>query len=92
MARWASWTQNKGATRAVMQSDGNFVIYGANNVPLWQTGTAGQPTAYARVQANGSFSIAAEMPAWARFGYPPTLKSVRRLIEYGPFTVFSYNW
>lgn len=23
---WASWTQNKGATRAVMQEDGNFVI------------------------------------------------------------------
>lgn len=89
---WASWTQNKGATRAVMQYDGNFVIYGANNVPLWQTGTAGQPTAYARIQANGSFSIAAEMPAWARFGYTPTLKPVRRLVEYGPITVFAYDW
>ncbi|MDI2590010.1 putidacin L1 family lectin-like bacteriocin [Pseudomonas sp. 681] len=89
---WASWTQNKGATRAVMQTDGNFVIYNASNVPLWQTGTAGQPNAYARIQTNGSFSIAAELPAWARFGYTPTLKPVRFLIEYGPYTVFSYKW
>ncbi|WKV97459.1 hypothetical protein PYV50_02345 [Pseudomonas sp. H22_DOA] len=56
-----------------MQEDGNFVIYGQDNTPLWFTGTAGKPGAMAKIQANGSFSIISEKPVWARFGFTPTI-------------------
>ncbi|MGH8448256.1 putidacin L1 family lectin-like bacteriocin [Pseudomonas sp.] len=78
--RWASYTQNKGATRAVFQADGNFVVYAANNVPLWNSGTGGNPGATLRLQPNGSLAVVQEVPVWARFGYTPTIR--RRKIYY----------
>jgi hypothetical protein len=40
---FATNTNGKPATRAVMQSDGNFVDYGTNNVAFWASGTSGHP-------------------------------------------------
>ncbi|SEP27882.1 hypothetical protein [Nitrosovibrio sp. Nv6] len=43
---WSSST--KDAIRAIMKSDGNFVLYGYRDQPLWASGTSG---------ANGSFLV-----------------------------------
>lgn len=86
---WASYTQGKGATSAVMQGDGNFVIY-AGSKALWWTATAGNPDAYAQVQANGSFSVCVQRPVWARFGFTPKVTPKKTLVEYGPYSLPSF--
>jgi len=68
---WNSGTYGKGATQAVMQADGNFVIYNAQGVALWNTGTYGHPGAYAQIQKNGAFVICSGTLLWARFGWAP---------------------
>ncbi len=40
---WASNTNGRPVTHAIMQTDGNFVAYAANNAPFWATGTDGHP-------------------------------------------------
>ncbi|MEV7524473.1 glycoside hydrolase domain-containing protein [Streptomyces sp. NPDC091371] len=49
------------SAKLTMQSDGNLVLsYKAGNgtaVPLWATGTYGNPGAYATVQADGNFVV-----------------------------------
>ena len=35
-----------------MQTDGNLVLYRADNTPVWSSGTAGNPGAYARFEAS----------------------------------------
>ncbi len=40
---WASGTDGKGATRAALQDDGNFVLYAGDDNPVWATNTAGNP-------------------------------------------------
>jgi hypothetical protein len=90
---WFSGTANIGATQAVMQGDGNFVISNAAGQPLWYTGTGGFPGAYAQIQANGNFVIAYQVPIWARFGFVPTAPRVPKfLVEYGPYTVWTWNF
>ncbi|HSW80330.1 MAG TPA: cohesin domain-containing protein [Candidatus Saccharimonadales bacterium] len=42
---------------ARMQSDGNFAVYNASNVPLWSTKTSGHPGAHAILQTDGNFVI-----------------------------------
>ncbi len=42
---------------AIMQSDGNFVVYDALNKPLWSTMTAGNLGAKAVMQTDGNFVI-----------------------------------
>lgn len=42
--------------RAIMQGDGNFVIY-RGTVPHWSTGTAGNPGAAAIFQGDGNFVV-----------------------------------
>ena len=44
---WASNTYGQNSQYAIMQPDGNFVIYGPDNPPnaLWASGTNGQGTA-----------------------------------------------
>ena len=48
---WASGT-NPGGASAVMQDDGNFVVYNASNAQLWSSRTAG-PAAYLVLGNNG---------------------------------------
>lgn len=38
---WASGTDGKGAVRAALQDDGNFVLYAGDNNAVWATDTAG---------------------------------------------------
>lgn len=63
------WTGTTGtAGRAVLQGDGNFVIYDSENVPLWFTGTGGNPGASLVVQSDGNIVLysAAGLPLWHR--------------------------
>lgn len=83
---WHSATSNRGANQAVMQHDGNFVIY-ANDTPIWNTGTQGNPGAYAQVKEDGSFSVAIDKPVWARFGFTPYTKPKRTVVQYGPYSL-----
>jgi hypothetical protein len=43
--RWSSNTQGQDSQYAIMQTDGNFVIYDSSQPPnaLWTTGTRGSP-------------------------------------------------
>lgn len=64
------WTTDTGGQRghyAVMQADGNFVLYDAQNGALWTSDTFGFEGAYARVQNDGNFVVyeAAGLPIWA---------------------------
>ncbi|HEX7304072.1 LysM peptidoglycan-binding domain-containing protein [Lentzea sp.] len=38
---WASGTDGKGAVRAALQDDGNFVLYTSDDNAVWATGTQG---------------------------------------------------
>ncbi|MFD9698593.1 LysM peptidoglycan-binding domain-containing protein [Lentzea sp. NPDC059081] len=38
---WASGTDGKGAVRATLQDDGNFVLYAGDDSAVWATGTQG---------------------------------------------------
>jgi hypothetical protein len=50
---WQSGTGSPGA-RAVLQGDGNFVIYSASNAVLWASNTAGNPGTTLAVQNDGN--------------------------------------
>ena len=53
---WESNTTGKDASHAVMQSDGNFVIYDTSGNVLWATDTAPQPdyAAFIKLQDDGN--------------------------------------
>ena len=51
--RWTPNTGNKGATHLLMQTDGNLVLYTANNTPVWQS-TATGGAAHLIVQTDGN--------------------------------------
>ena len=58
VALWASNTCcNSSINRAVMQGDGNLVLYDTNNTPHWASGTNGYPGAFAAIQSDGNFVI-----------------------------------
>jgi len=40
-----------------MQFDGNFVVYDADETPVWNAFTAGNPGAYLTVQGDGNVVI-----------------------------------
>jgi hypothetical protein len=65
-ALWASNTVGKPITRAVMQGDGNFVVYDANNHAYWATGTWPHPGAWIVLQSDGNLVIydGAMHPLW----------------------------
>src|SRR5437773_2200413 len=48
-ARWATGTDGRTVSQAVMQTDGNFVLYGPAG-PIWATATEGHPGSYLAVQ------------------------------------------
>jgi hypothetical protein len=51
---WQSGTEGHSGARAVLQSDGNFVIYSASNAILWASNTAGNPGTTLAVQNDGN--------------------------------------
>jgi hypothetical protein len=65
-ALWASDTRSPyGELR--FQADGNLVLYSANGVVVWTSGTAGHPGATLRLQADGNLVIysAQGRPLWS---------------------------
>lgn len=67
-ALWASGTHGRSAGMVVMQHDGNFVMYDANNVPLWSSeGSWGHDGAWLIVQNDGNVVIYTHsgQPLWA---------------------------
>jgi len=64
-ALWASGTNGKAVSKAIMQQDGNFVIYGYPNA-VWATNTNGKPNATLIVQNDGNVVIyEPTVPIWA---------------------------
>ena len=47
----------KASADAIMQGDGNFVIYDSSGKPLWASDTAGNNGAYLTVQNDGNTDI-----------------------------------
>lgn len=54
---WSSGTYGHTTGRAVMQPDGNFVVYNGGGAPVFHTSTFGNPGAFLRLQNNGSIVI-----------------------------------
>jgi hypothetical protein len=57
-ALWSSATVGSGATFAVMQDDGNFVVYTSGYAPVWSSGTAGAGCgAFLALQGDGNLVV-----------------------------------
>ena len=67
---WNSGTAGGGAGQAILQSDGNFVVYDAQGNPGWFTGTGGNPNARLVLQDDGNIVIynSSNQPVWDRIG------------------------
>jgi hypothetical protein len=66
---WTPFTQGNPGARAVMQNDGNFVIYNAQGRPLWWSGTGGNPGARIYLQDDGNVVIYSNggVPLWQSY-------------------------
>jgi hypothetical protein len=65
---WESATGDLGATKLALQPNGNLLICaGVDPVPLWQSGTAGNPGAFIAFQQDGNFVVYGRdtHPLWA---------------------------
>lgn len=63
---WQSNTVGYTGARAVLQGDGNFVIYSASNAVLWASNTAGHPGSTLAVQDDGNVVLYdGEQALWA---------------------------
>lgn len=63
---WHSGTGGHPGARAVVQGDGNFVIYSSTNAVLWSTGTAGHPGAKLVVQSDANAVLYdGSQPLWS---------------------------
>ncbi len=61
---WSSGA-HPGATRLSMQTDGNLVLYNANNVPLWFTGTGGiNNSSHLTLQTDGNLVVYRDSGGW----------------------------
>lgn len=56
-AVWSAFTQNKAASLAIMQDDGNFVVYDSFQNPLFDTHTNGHPGAFIILQDDGNLVV-----------------------------------
>ena len=64
---FATNTNGKPVDRAVMQGDGNFVLYAPDGTPHWATGTWGHPGARIVLQDDGNLVVysSSNQPLWA---------------------------
>lgn len=64
---WDSATAGRSSAVAIMQMDGNFVIYDSAGNPIWASGTPNNPGAYLAVQNDGNVVVysASNQPLWA---------------------------
>ncbi|MFD3550110.1 hypothetical protein ACFWUW_31775 [Streptomyces sp. NPDC058655] len=82
LASGASLVPTPGKPELVMQPDGNLVVYAVGNpggpkLPLWQSGTYGNPGAYALMQEDGNFVI------YKKDGGPQTGGGIWHTATYG---------
>ena len=56
-APWSNGTAGTTAGQAVMQADGNFVVYDAQLAGLWGSGTAGNSNAFLALQSDGNLVV-----------------------------------
>jgi hypothetical protein len=56
---WSAYTQNQAAAFAVIQDDGNFVVYDSFQNPLWNSGTFGRQnfSGFVIIQDDGNLVI-----------------------------------
>ncbi|MGW7192275.1 hypothetical protein [Streptomyces sp. NPDC054838] len=92
-------------TELVMQADGNLVLYALGNpggykLPLWNSGTYGNPGGYATMQADGNFVIYRQGGSaqtggavWhtATYGDHAEMKPMAKLEANGNFKVIGRN-
>ena len=67
-AVWSSQTQGRGVDKAVMQYDGNFVLYTAEYAARWHTGTDLKPANFLLLQDDGNlviYSMGSPTSMWA---------------------------
>ncbi|GLS17681.1 hypothetical protein GCM10007874_06960 [Labrys miyagiensis] len=65
-ALWATGTNGQDTHHAIMQGDGNFVLYHENNTAAWASGTNGKPGSYLILQNDGNLVIYwPRDPVWA---------------------------
>lgn len=62
---WASNTTGQSAEYFTVQSDGNMVIYTANNHAVWSSGTQGDWLSALYLQTDGNLVLYKLAPAWA---------------------------
>lgn len=80
---WDSETDGDVATRATLQGDGNFVVYGPDG-PLWASGTDGERITRAVLQSDGNFVLyrSDRSAAWATGTNEPPPEPPGRSEEY----------
>jgi hypothetical protein len=65
-AIWATNTVGTDGDKAIMQVDGNFVLYHVDGRPLWASSTNGRPGCYLVMQDDGNVVVyQPNFPAWA---------------------------
>lgn len=62
---WATNTAGRAVREALMQTDGNFVLYDYTPMPLWSSNTAGYPGSYLVLQNDGNLVIYKPIAVWA---------------------------
>jgi hypothetical protein len=65
-ALWTPSTEGNPGADAVMQTDGNFVVYSPASVALWNSGTEGNGGAFLAMQSDGNLVVysPANAPLW----------------------------
>jgi len=69
---WATRTGGTSPGQAILQTDGNFVVYDRGGAAVWSSGTPDNPNAYLMVQDDGNVVIysANDQPLWSRMQEP----------------------
>jgi hypothetical protein len=83
-AIWATWTGGRGVTQAVLHPGGNFVLYTAANVPVWEAKTGGAGHIFTISEFGQAMVLAPGRPrsnepgpgsVYFRQGYKPVFKA-----------------
>ena len=65
-ALWATHTDGYSTARAVMQGDGNFVLYTDHDQPVWSSATDGHSGSIVKLQDDGNLVVYKDaVPLWA---------------------------
>jgi hypothetical protein len=66
-ALWATNTAGNPGAYAVMQGDGNFVVYSSSGAALWNSGTQNHPGAYVVLQDDANLVVVSSggVPLWS---------------------------